>query len=105
MMDMSRAPSGIATPSDQVSMKSSQQSFHGAASEPMPKNCHGANGREPRPSEATKQDSRKMTMHTRVIVRGRLGSSPRALARSINVTETASIREMADEMAAIRTRA
>ena len=70
----------------------------------MPKTCQGAKPLLPRPSAATRQPRTVIAMQTRASTFGRLASWPFALARSMNVTETASIREMAEEMAAISTR-
>ena len=100
MMDMSMAPSGMAMPSESISMKSSQQSFQPA----MPSDWPGTHTPlEPSPSKATSAASTRMARQTYSTTRPRLAVRPFWAARSMKNVATTSTREMAEEMAAMRT--
>ena len=78
---MSIAPSGIATPSDQQSMKSSQQSFH----VPTPKVFWNGTHTplEPRPSTETSRASTMIASATNSTIFLRAGSLPCATRLSM----------------------
>ena len=95
--DISIAPTGMATPSDQQSIKSSMQSFHmaDAFQRKIPV--------EPRPSTATSSASIKIRPDTISVTFVRSTCLPFFAALSIANAPTTSISEMADEMAAMMT--
>ena len=99
---ISMAPSGIMMPSDQQSKKSSQQSFQPSTFFTL-KSAAGAMPFSPRPSAAT---SAAMAVMTAEMIRTtflRLSALPFSAALSMKWAASTSIREMAEEMAAIRT--
>ena len=77
MTDMSMAPRGIARPSDQQSMKSSQQSINtGLLITSRPSSVAGSMPLEPRPHHATSRASMVMARLTHRVTLVRLPSLP-----------------------------
>ena len=101
---ISIAPRGIAIPSDQQSKKSSQSCRNtGASACAMPKNLAGSIPLEPRPSAATSAARMVMNRDSVRMIGLRESVLPFSRLLSIQCAPTASIREIAEEIAAMST--